>query len=41
MTKQKQTKERLWEQRKQNQDPHGKVKSFSELAAEAGKKGEK
>lgn len=32
MTKQKREKERAWTERKQDQNPHGKVKSFKELA---------
>ncbi|MGD6817510.1 DUF6254 family protein [Metabacillus sp. 113a] len=32
MTQSKSQKERQWENRKQNQHPHGKVKSFEELA---------
>lgn len=34
MTKSKHEKERQWNIRKQSQDPHGKVKSFEELADE-------
>lgn len=34
MTKQKREKERAWSVRKQDQKPHGKVKSFKELANE-------
>ncbi|WP_257391463.1 DUF6254 family protein [Cytobacillus gottheilii] len=32
MTKQKREKEREWKERKQDQHPHGKVKSFKELS---------
>ncbi len=32
MTKQKREKERAWTVRKQDQHPHGKVKSFKELS---------
>lgn len=34
MTKQKNEKERAWSVRKQEQKPHGKVKSFKQLANE-------
>jgi hypothetical protein len=34
MTKQKNEKERAWSVRKQDQKPHGKVKSFKQLANE-------
>lgn len=33
MTKSKSQEERQWRQRKENQQPHGKVKSFEELGA--------
>ncbi|MCP8968526.1 DUF6254 family protein [Ectobacillus ponti] len=32
MSHQKKEKERLWRARKENQQPHGKVKTFAELA---------
>ncbi|WP_338451875.1 DUF6254 family protein [Niallia oryzisoli] len=32
MTRAKREKERAWTVRKQDQNPHGKVKSFKELA---------
>ncbi len=40
MSHQKRQKERLWRTRKesQQQHPHGKVKTFEQLAEEAGKK---
>ncbi|WP_221629139.1 MULTISPECIES: DUF6254 family protein [Metabacillus] len=38
MTQSKSQQERQWAVRKQSQNPHGKVKSFDELAGEAGKK---
>ncbi|WP_256860521.1 DUF6254 family protein [Paraliobacillus ryukyuensis] len=34
MSKPKSRREREWKNRKQSQDPHGKVKSFEELAKE-------
>ncbi|EWG11726.1 DUF6254 family protein [Cytobacillus firmus] len=34
MTKSKREKERAWTVRKQDQHPHGKVKSLKELSAE-------
>ncbi|WP_223881839.1 DUF6254 family protein [Niallia endozanthoxylica] len=34
MTRAKREKERAWAVRKQDQHPHGKVKSFKELANE-------
>lgn len=37
MTQSKRQKEREWKERKQSQNPHGKVKSFEQLAEEAGK----
>jgi hypothetical protein len=37
MTQSKSEKERQWEARKESQNPHGKVKSFEQLAEEAGK----
>ena len=38
MTRSKSTKERQWKSRKQAQNPpHGKVKSFEQLAEEVGK----
>ncbi|WP_240035254.1 DUF6254 family protein [Neobacillus notoginsengisoli] len=39
MTQSKRQKERQWEARKESQNPHGKVKTFEQLANEA-KKGE-
>ncbi|MFD1955607.1 DUF6254 family protein [Paenibacillus thailandensis] len=33
MTTSKNRRENRWHQRKHNQNPHGKVKSFDELAA--------
>lgn len=38
MTQSKSQKERQWAVRKQSQNSHGKVKSFDQLAEEAGKK---
>jgi len=38
MTQSKSQKDRQWTVRKQSQNPHGKVKSFDQLAVEAGKK---
>lgn len=37
MTRSKGQKERQWKARKNANNPHGKVKSFEELADEAGK----
>ncbi|WP_197280074.1 DUF6254 family protein [Bacillus sp. FJAT-27251] len=37
MTQSQRQRERQWRQRKEEQQPHGKVKSFDQLAAEAGK----
>lgn len=37
MTQSKRQQERQWTVRKQSQNPHGKVKSFEQLAEEAGK----
>ncbi|MGX1900112.1 DUF6254 family protein [Thermolongibacillus altinsuensis] len=37
MTQSKRQKERQWKVRKQSQKPHGKVKSFEELAKEEGR----
>ncbi|MFS0861830.1 DUF6254 family protein [Fredinandcohnia sp. 179-A 10B2 NHS] len=37
MSQSKRQEERQWTVRKQSQNPHGKVKSFDELADEAGK----
>jgi hypothetical protein len=37
MSHKKREKERQWKARKENQQPHGKVKSFAELTAEEGK----
>ncbi|MFK4998894.1 DUF6254 family protein [Bacillus sp. N9] len=37
MTQSKQQEEREWRKRKQSQNPHGKVKSFKEIAEDAGK----
>jgi hypothetical protein len=34
MSDKKREKERQWKARKENQQPHGKVKSFAELAGE-------
>jgi Family of unknown function (DUF6254) len=41
MTQSKSQQERQWAVRKQSQNPHGKVKSFEQLAEEAGKKQDK
>jgi hypothetical protein len=41
MTQSKGQKERQWEVRKQSQNPHGKVKSFEELAGETPTKNKK
>lgn len=38
MSHQKRQKERLWRTRKENQHPHGKVKTFEQLAEEENKK---
>ncbi|WP_243298765.1 DUF6254 family protein [Bacillus litorisediminis] len=37
MTFQKNEKERMWNVRKQSQNPHGKVKSFKELGKDTSK----
>lgn len=37
MTQSKRQKERQWKERKQSQNPHGKVKSFEQLVDGAGK----
>ncbi|SEN20163.1 hypothetical protein SAMN05192533_11020 [Mesobacillus persicus] len=37
MTQSQSQRERQWRERKQEQNPHGKVKSFEQLAEEAGK----
>jgi hypothetical protein len=37
MTQSQRQRERQWRQRKEEHQPHGKVKSFDQLAAEAGK----
>lgn len=37
MTQSKRQKERQWETRKESQNPHGKVKSYEQLAEEAGR----
>lgn len=37
MTESQHERERKWNVRKQSQKPHGKVKSFDQLADEAGK----
>lgn len=37
MTQSQRQQERQWKTRKQTQKPHGKVKSFEELAEDAGK----
>jgi hypothetical protein len=37
MSKSKSEQEREWTVRKQDQNPHGKVKSFEQLSKEAGK----
>lgn len=39
MTQSKKQEERQWRQRKETQHPHGKVKSFDQLADEPGKGG--
>lgn len=36
MTQSKQQQERQWKERKQSQNPHGKVKSFEQLAEDMG-----
>jgi hypothetical protein len=38
LTKSKREKERAWNVRKEDQNPHGKVKSFKELATEEDKR---
>ncbi|MBA2872742.1 hypothetical protein HNQ85_003054 [Anoxybacillus calidus] len=38
MTQSKRQEERQWTVRKQSQNPHGKVKSFAELAEDTGVK---
>jgi hypothetical protein len=37
MTTSNKTDEKQWQERKQSQKPHGKVKTFDQLADEAGK----
>ncbi|MCB5936725.1 DUF6254 family protein [Caldibacillus thermoamylovorans] len=37
MTKSKKTKERMWQARKNQNNPHGKIKSLDQLAEETGK----
>ncbi|MFK2825339.1 DUF6254 family protein [Bacillus sp. B190/17] len=37
MTQSKRQEERQWKTRKQSQNPHGKVKSFEQLAEDAGR----
>ncbi|MDP1420141.1 DUF6254 family protein [Peribacillus simplex] len=37
MTQSKSQQERQWKDRKQSQNPHGKVKSFEQLAEDMGK----
>ena len=37
MTTSDKTDEQQWKERKESQKPHGKVKSFDQLADEAGK----
>ena len=37
MSKSKSQEERQWRQRKESQHPHGKVKTFEQLAEDAGK----
>lgn len=37
MTQSQRERERFWKERKQEQNPHGKVKSFNQLAKETGK----
>ena len=37
MSKSKSEQEREWTVRKQDQNPHGKVKSFKQIAKETGK----
>lgn len=41
MTTSNKTDEQQWKTRKQEQKPHGKVKSFDQLSDEAGKNGTK
>ncbi|MFX3623004.1 MAG: DUF6254 family protein [Ectobacillus sp.] len=38
MSDKKREQERQWKARKENQQSHGKVKTFAELAGEEGKK---
>ncbi|MBA9026978.1 DUF6254 family protein [Peribacillus huizhouensis] len=37
MTQSKRQQERQWKDRKQSQNPHGKVRSFEQLAEDSGK----
>ncbi|HEY9577663.1 MAG TPA: DUF6254 family protein [Pseudobacillus sp.] len=37
MSHSKRQEERQWRERKQSQNPHGKVKTFEQLAEDAGK----
>ncbi|MFD6441076.1 DUF6254 family protein [Peribacillus sp. NPDC060186] len=37
MTQSKRQQERQWKDRKQSQNPHGKVRSFEQLAEDMGK----
>ncbi|UZD46316.1 DUF6254 family protein [Peribacillus frigoritolerans] len=37
MTQSKRQQERQWKDRKQSQNPHGKVHSFEQLAGDTGK----
>ncbi|MEF2098297.1 DUF6254 family protein [Peribacillus sp. NPDC096447] len=39
MTQSKRQQERQWKDRKQSQNPHGKVNSFEQLAEDTGKNG--
>ncbi|HZG74167.1 MAG TPA: DUF6254 family protein [Chondromyces sp.] len=39
MSHSKREEEREWRERKESQHPHGKVKSFEQLAEDAGKAG--
>ncbi|WP_229683166.1 DUF6254 family protein [Virgibacillus oceani] len=41
MSKPKRQQEREWRGRKAAQNPHGKVRSFDQIADEAGKDGDK
>ncbi|MGP4107975.1 DUF6254 family protein [Virgibacillus sp. L01] len=41
MSKSKQQQEREWKDRKQSQNPHGKVRSFEEIADETRRDGKK